>query len=353
MATHRSPFVTGALLALGSAIAFGVTTPAIVSAGRAMGSFTTAGLLYAGASIVSFAMMPIVTPSGPRPRREHVPRLLGIALCGAVLAPVLFAWGAQRAGGTAASLVLNLEAVFSVALARVVYRELIGQRVAIAVALMLIGGALVALDTQTSGQTGLFGALAVLGATAFWALDNTLTKPLSDLDVGATVASKATLGALATFGIAVSIKEPVPALVPAVALLVCGATGYGLSLRMYLLAQRRIGAARTASVFATGPFVGAAISWGLGDRSASLTTAAGACAFGLGVYLHATEAHTHRHSHAATRHEHAHRHDDGHHDHEHSPAIVGEHTHEHEHVALMHDHDHAPDLHHTHDHEHV
>ena len=39
----------------------------------------------------------------------------------------------------------------------------------------------------------------------------------------------------------------------AVGLLVIGATGYGLSLRFYLLAQRAFGAARTGFVFAFAP----------------------------------------------------------------------------------------------------
>lgn len=46
--------------------------------------------------------------------------------------------------------------------------------------------------------------------------------------------------------------EPAPASGAVLSLLALGATGYGLSLRLYLLAQRRIGAARTGSVFAAG-----------------------------------------------------------------------------------------------------
>ena len=54
-----------------------------------------------------------------------------------------------------------------------------------------------------------------------------------------------------------------------------GASGYGLSLRLYLLAQRAFGAARTGSVFAFAPFIGAALAIALGDRSLSWGMAAG------------------------------------------------------------------------------
>jgi drug/metabolite transporter (DMT)-like permease len=345
-----TPLRSGTLLALASAVAFGLTTPIISVAGRGVGPFATAALLYLGAALVSLLPIPFLRRSGPMPGWRNAPRLLAIALVGAVAAPVLFAWGVQRTGATAASLALNLEAVFSVVLARLVYRETIGGRVAVAVMLMAAGGGLVALDTARGASVGGAGTLAIVGATLCWALDNTLTRPLSDLDLGATVGAKATLGAAATAALFVLIGEATPSTWQLAVLVLCGATGYGLSLRLYLLAQRRIGAGRTASVFATGPFVGAGVAWALGDRGASLETAAGAVAFALGVYLHATEHHAHPHTHAATRHAHAHRHDDGHHAHAHDPPVVGEHTHEHAHDAMAHEHEHGPDLHHGHGH---
>ena len=48
-----------------------------------------------------------------------------------------------------------------------------------------------------------------------------------------------------------------------------GATGYGLSLRLYLLVLRAFGAARTGSVFAFAPVIGALLAIALGDRSLS------------------------------------------------------------------------------------
>jgi hypothetical protein len=135
-----------------------------------------------------------------------------------------------------------------------------------------------------------------------------------------------------------------------VGLLAVGATGYGLSLRLYLLAQRAIGAARTGSVFAFAPFVGALGALALGDRSGSLWTLAAALLMGVGIVLHLAERHGHAHAHEALTHEHAHRHDDGHHDHAHQAMPVGAHSHEHRHEPVRHAHPHVPDAHHTHTH---
>lgn len=338
----------GALLALASAIAFGVTTPLVAQAGAAVGPLTTAALLYAGAAGAALALRPFSARSGRALVRGDASRVALVALLGAALAPSLFAWGVQRAGATATSLTLNLEAVFTMLLARVVHREPIGRRAGAAVVAMLVGGTTLALDRVTS--FGLLGLGAVAAATLCWAADNTLTRGLADNDPLDVIAAKGGLGATATGALAFAWHEPPPALTASLALLACGATGYGLSLRFYLLAQRRIGAGRTGSIFAIGPFIGAAIAWALGDRDLGIGTLLGALAFGLGVYLHITETHGHRHLHAPLTHDHAHRHDDGHHDHVHEPPVLGEHSHPHVHERLEHEHPHAPDLHHDHDH---
>lgn len=347
--TRRSPMLVGTLLALGAAVAFGLTTPVIARAGAGLGPLTTAALLYAGAAAMALTMRPFSPRSGRAIQRSDRNRVLLVALFGAALAPALLAWGVQRAGATATSLALNLEAVFTMLLARVVHHEPIGRRAGLAVVVMLVGGTALALDHVTS--LGLGGIGAVVAATACWATDNTLTRDLAEIDPLDVVLSKGALGATVTGALALCLAEPVPSSFALLALVACGATGYGLSLRLYLLAQRHIGAGRTGSVFAVGPFVGAAVSWTLGDREAGIATLIGGALFVLGVYLHITERHSHAHVHEPVTHDHAHRHDDGHHDHTHDPPVRGEHSHPHSHERIEHDHEHAPDVHHDHAHD--
>jgi hypothetical protein len=161
---------------------------------------------------------------------------------------------------------------------------------------------------------------------------------------------KGALGAIATTVLAFAFGEPLPRLAPALALLAVGATGYGLSLRFYLLAQRAFGAARTGSVFAFAPFVGALFAFMLGERSGSAWMLAGAALMVLGIVLHLAENHAHEHEHETMQHEHAHSHDDGHHTHRHDPMPVGPHSHVHRHEPLRHAHPHVPDDHHLHRH---
>lgn len=193
------------------------------------------------------------------------------------------------------------------------YSETMDRRVWAAMLLLLAGGMALVLDQGLQGGVQLMGLLAVLLATVAWGVDNTLSRGLAERDPSQVVMAKATLGAVVTAALAVSTGEPWPSLSAALGLLAVGATGYGLSLRFYLLAQRAFGAARTGSVFAFAPFIGAAVAFGFGDRPAGLLMLLGGVLMLAGVVLHLAESHGHEHTHEVLEHEHAHRHDDGHH----------------------------------------
>lgn len=346
----RSALATGVLLAALAAVAFGVTTPIVAWAGADAGPLTTAALLYAGAGVTALVLQLVVRRHESSIRRSDIPRLIAIALAGGAIAPTLLAWGLQRAGATAGALLLNLEAVFTVLLARAFFHEPIGRRVAIAVLCMAAGGGALTFDSSTSGSFGILGVLAVAGATMAWATDNALTRPLAERDPFQVILVKGALGASVTAALAIARGEMFPTAMHVAALVACGATGYGASLYLYLLAQRRIGAGRTGSVFALAPFIGAGLAWAVGDRHAGSLAIAAAGLFALGVYLHISEKHGHRHVHEPVEHEHMHRHDDGHHTHTHEPPFIGEHSHPHHHDRIEHEHEHAPDVHHAHEH---
>ncbi len=346
-----NPLLAGAGLALFSALAFGLTTPFVQRFGKGVGAWPAAALLYAGAALASLDPWRAARGVEAPVRRAHLPRLLVVALVGAVFAPVCLTWGLQRTDAASASLLLNFEAVFTVILAWKIHHEPIGRRVGLALTFMAAGGALLVIAGVRAAGFGI-GAMAVVLATFGWALDNTLARPLAELSPTQVVQWKGTLGATLSFALALASRQAFPSAAPMLGLLLCGATGYGLSLRFYLRAQRHIGAARTGSIFAVAPFIGAATAWAMGSGSMSSGSAAAALCFAAGVYFHVTERHAHAHTHQPLAHEHAHRHDDGHHEHTHEPPFLGEHSHAHAHEVQVHAHPHAPDVHHRHDHDH-
>ena len=358
-ATHRAmaddhpsstlPALRGGLFALLAAVLFGISTPLVQLAGRGLGPFITAALLYAGAAVLG-ALLRQPLEREAALRRGDLPRLVSMALFGAVIGPVALAWGLQHTSGTSASLMLASEALFTAALARLLYGEVMGRRVWLAMLLLLAGGVTLLLDRGMAIDVQGLGLLAVVAATAAWGLDNTLSRALAERDPSQVVLAKSVLGVAATAVLAWAATEPMPRWGAALALLAIGASGYGLSLRLYLLAQRAFGAARTGSVFAFAPFIGALLAIAFGDRSLTWGITAGAALMLAGVALHLTESHVHTHEHEPLEHEHAHTHDDEHHLHLHDPVPPGPHSHPHRHEPLRHRHPHVPDAHHTHRH---
>lgn len=347
------PALRGGALALLAAVLFGLSTPLLQRFGQGLGAFSTAALLYSGAAFVALWMRQPVE-SEAKLQRSDIPRLLAMAGFGAVIGPVALVWGLQRTSGASASLMLTLEALFTVVLAWRLYGESMDKRVATAILLLLAGGIALVADQGNAGNTQLLGLLAVLAATAAWGLDNTLSRGVADRDPAQVVMVKSALGASVSTVLAVLFGESTPALTSALALIAVGAVGYGLSLRFYLLAQRAFGAARTGSVFAFAPFIGAMGAFAFGDRSVGWIMLIAGLLMLAGVTLHLMESHVHMHTHEVLEHEHAHSHDpknaDGHHMHAHDELPKGMHSHPHRHSPMEHSHPHVPDAHHGHAH---
>ena len=117
----------GILHAALAASLFGGTTPAIEYFGHGAGPLATAALIYFGS--LSFIVVPD-REQKPTISKADAPRVLVVGILGAALAPAALASGLQHAGATSAALMLNTEAVFTVILARLLYREPIGSRCA-------------------------------------------------------------------------------------------------------------------------------------------------------------------------------------------------------------------------------
>jgi drug/metabolite transporter (DMT)-like permease len=351
----RSRIGRGVGLAALAALLFGATTPLIKAAGRDTAPLVVGALLYLGAgleSLLATLVTRFVTRRGDAGAagslRGAGARLGLIALVGASVAPALLVAGLGRTDAATASLLLALEAPFTLLLARVFLGEHLGRRVLVAAT--LIFGAAALLAAPRGAHASFVGAALIAAATLAWATDNLLSRALADHDATAVVAWKGLLGAAASALTALVLAEAPPRLEAAAALVMLGAVGYGVSLQLYLRAQSLVGAARTASVFAAGPFVGAAVALLAGAPWPGPRFVAAATLMVTGVWLHVSERHAHAHSHDALEHEHAHTHDDHHHEHAHDVAPLGPHTHVHRHDAVTHVHEHGEDLHHRHRH---
>jgi drug/metabolite transporter (DMT)-like permease len=342
----------GALVGVVAAALFGASAPI---SKRLLGSVRPqmlAGLLYAGAAIVlSLFMLRRRVGREARLRRSDRPTLGVITLAGGVVAPVLLMLGLVRVTGVAASLLLNLEAVFTLLLAVVIFGEYLSRIAAAGVALVIVAAGALAFDTRGGAHVDLIGIALVAAACALWGVDNNLTQRLTDRDPFAIVRVKATAGAVVNLAIAFALGAQLPPAGTLIGALALGAGAYGASIVLDAYALRWIGAAREAGYFATAPAFGIVASLVvLHERLTALSVVA-IVVMAAGVVLLLTERHEHRHVHAALTHEHRHRHDDDHHDHVHDDVVVGAHSHPHQHEPLVHTHPHVSDSHHRHPHD--
>jgi drug/metabolite transporter (DMT)-like permease len=336
--------------ALAAALLFGASTPAAKILAGEMPAFLLAGLLYAGSGLGLAAWMALRRSSGALPRGADLPWLAGAVLAGGVAGPVLLMLGLAQTTAATASLLLNLEGALTALIAWFAFRENFDRRIALGLALILAGSALLSV-VPGAGYGVSAGALCIAGACLAWAIDNNFTRRVSAGDAVAISAIKGSVAGAVNLGIAFATGATVPEPGQILGAGLIGLFGYGVSLALFVVALRELGAARTGAYFSIAPFAGVALAMAaLGETPGTLFWIA-LPLVAAGVWLHVTEHHSHQHVHEPTQHSHRHVHDE-HHQHEHDAAWDGAepHVHAHRHARLAHSHPHYPDIHHRHDH---
>ncbi len=348
--TH--PGITSALLA---ALLFGASTPLAKWLLIQIEPLLLAALLYLGSGIVLLGVWLLRRFFNAGPGRSmlqtgDLPWLFAAIMLGGILGPWLLMHGLARTPASSAALLLNLEGVFTTLLAFTLFGEHIGQRIALGMGLIVVGG----LTLSWRGMPQLpeaLGPLAIIAACLCWALDNNLTRHIATGDALFIAGTKGLIAGLVNLSLALALGQQLPAPPLLLGAMAVGAIGYGASLGLFIVALRLTGAARTGAYFSLAPFCGAALAVLLLHEPLATSFWPALCFMGLGVWLHVSERHTHLHDHTPLAHTHSHTHDE-HHQHAHDFPVTDDtaHTHLHAHAPLRHNHPHYPDIHHRHGH---
>lgn len=341
------------LHALLAAALFGASTPFAKLLVGQLPPVLLAGLLYLGSGLGLMALR-LARDRGwksPGLPRSEWPWLLMAILFGGILGPVALMFGLMTTSGSTASLLLNLEAVLTAAIAWVVFRENADRRIVLGMAAIVAGGVVLSWPAGDGGASSWAGPVMVAAACLFWAIDNNLTRKVSATDALFIAGSKGVAAGLVNTAIATALGATLPGWSVLASAMAVGLLGYGVSLVLFVLALRGLGTARTGAYFSTAPFIGAAVALALlGETTYPALWVAGGL-MGWGVWLHLTERHEHEHVHEELAHGHPHTHDE-HHQHAHGDeeVVTEGHDHWHVHAAVVHKHPHFPDIHHRHAH---
>jgi drug/metabolite transporter (DMT)-like permease len=343
----------GLYSAILSALLFGMSPVACKAIVGQMPASLLAGLLYAGSAVGLTGIVLL------KPAREYGALrslslrqwldLAGAIGAGGIAAPLFLAYGIRNGTAAEVSLLLNFESVATTLIAWLVFHEHIGPRVWMGKALIVAASVIVILAGSEGLRPSIPG-LSVLAACLFWGVDNNLTRELETLSASLLACIKGwCAGAFNVLLFYLLFRSPVTPFQVA-GVLIIGALSIGVSLVLFIHALREIGAARTSTWFASGPFIGTILAVVVLGEHPPRQYWLAALVMVSGMAFLYREVHKHQHRHEQQAHAHPHDHDEHHqHTHEHEEP-GGIHAHFHEHSPITHTHPHWPDIHHHHGH---
>src|SRR5215475_375618 len=326
----------GPVLALSSAFLFGASTPIAKLLLGFADPLLLAGLLYlgsgAGLALVETGGRSLGLGRSEAPLRVRDLGWLGaIVFFGGILGPALLMSGLTLTPASTGALLLNTEGLATMTIAWVVFRENVDRRIFLGAMAILASAVVLSWPEAAATRPQLnWGSVLIVLACVSWGIDNNLTRKLSAADPLQIAMIKGLAAGAVNLALALAGGAPWPGPRTVAAAAVVGFLGYGVSLVLFVLGLRHLGAARTGAYFSTAPFIGAALALPLFDEPITTRLIGAGFLMAIGLYLHLTEAHEHEHQHEAVDHEHRHTHD-AHHRHSHTPNDpVGEpHSHWH------------------------
>jgi len=296
--THHWGYV-GAIIA---AILFGISSAFNKMALAKIHPLIVAGLIYfiAGIFLLLVRLSPLhrrilillETPTKTEPAMTGKDYLvLGlVTISGAVVAPFLFLYGLNQTTAVNASLLLNMESLFTVFIALMFFQERGVKKDYFGVLLLIVGAVLITTDGEFQRLTlaqAIVGNLLIVFACLFWGVDNNLSKLLSKKrDLPHVVALKCLGGGvlllLLSLLLGVNFRIPIFSLPY---LLSVGAFSVGFSIVFFVFALREIGSMKTGVIYSTSSFFGAALAFVMLREPFTLIQLIAGLLMFLGVYI--------------------------------------------------------------------
>lgn len=325
------------LLALLAAIFYAINTPLSKLLLADVPPTLMAGFLYFGAGIgvgIMYTFHWKKEPSKERLTKSDLPYTIGMIVLD-IAAPIFLMFGIKYGTSSNASLLGNFEIVATTIIALLVFKETVSKRLWGAIALITLSSVILSFENAESLKFSI-GSLFVLLATLCWGFENNCTRKISEKSTYEIVVLKGVFSGGGSLTIALLAGEKMPEIRYIIMALLLGFVAYGLSIFLYIRAQRSLGAAKTSAYYAVAPFVGAFLSFVLVGESLTWTYLAALLIMALGTKLVVADTlvrhHAHMHEHTIT-----HTHDGSTHTH----VIVHSHEHDHYLAKVGHNHHHT------------
>ena len=183
-----------------------------------------------------------------------------------ILAPIFLMIGINIGSASNASLLGNFEIVATTLIAILIFKEVVTSRLWIAIGFITFSSIVLSFEGSGSFKFSL-GSLFVILATCCWGLENNCTRMISDKSTYEIVILKGIFSGTGSFIIAIILGENILGIKYIFISMLLGFVAYGLSIFLYIRAQRELGAAKTSAYYAIAPFIGTFLSFAVdGDR---------------------------------------------------------------------------------------
>ena len=245
-------------LALLAAVLYAVNLPFSKLLLGQVGSLTMAGLLYLGAGVGMALLSLFHRDDAPRLGREDLAPTLGMILLD-IAAPVLLMLGLRGGEAASASLLGNFEIVATALFALILFREKVSRMLWAALGCITLSCGILSFQGAESLRFSA-ASLLVLGAACCWGLENNCTRRISGKSAREIVILKGFFSGGGSLCLARLAGESLPPPDIALRVMALGFVSYGLSIFLYVRAQRELGAARTSAYYSVNPFVGSLLA---------------------------------------------------------------------------------------------
>lgn len=191
--------------------------------------------------------------------KKDLPYTIGMIVLD-ILAPIFLMLGIKYGTAANASLLGNFEIVATTLIACLAFKEAVSKRLWAAIGMITLSSILLSFEGAGSFRFS-YGSVLVLLATACWGLENNCTRSISDKSTYEIVVLKGVFSGGGAFVIALISGEKLPEIRYIIPAMLLGFVAYGMSIFLYIRAQRDLGAAKTSAYYAFAPFVGAFLSF--------------------------------------------------------------------------------------------
>lgn len=191
--------------------------------------------------------------------KQDLPYTIGMIVLD-ILAPIFLMIGINIGSASNASLLGNFEIVATTLIALVIFRENVSAKLWGAIIFIVISSVILSFDGLGSLQFS-YGSVFVILAASCWGLENNCTRKISDKSTYQIVVLKGVFSGSGSFLIALTIGEKLPNITYILFAMLLGFVAYGLSIFLYIRAQRDLGAAKTSAFYSVAPFVGSFLAF--------------------------------------------------------------------------------------------